>query len=263
MRANLTLTESAGPSIHAVQGGITFFQSDNNSMIDSRITNNSIGICLNESSGNLFYHNSFIDIDEPVISNFESPASPPSGSYSINGWDNGFEGNYWSNYNGTDSYSGPYQNITGSDGIGDTPYVIDANNTDNYPLMGVFSDFNATSQYQVQTISNSTISDFQFNDTAITFNAAGENGTTAFCRICIPTALINGTFTVSVNGTEIPYTLLPESNSTNSYMYFTYHYSTEQIIITPEFALFLILPLFLIATLLTAMIYKKRPTRTT
>ncbi len=93
VRANLTLTESAGPSIHAIQGGITLFQSDNNSVIDSRITNNSIGVCLHESSGNLFYHNSFVRIDEPVISNFQSPASPPSGSCSINGWDNGFEGN--------------------------------------------------------------------------------------------------------------------------------------------------------------------------
>jgi hypothetical protein len=34
-----------------------------------------------------------------------------------------------------DSYSGPYQNQTGSDGIGDTPHVIDGNNKDNYPLV--------------------------------------------------------------------------------------------------------------------------------
>jgi PKD repeat protein len=32
-------------------------------------------------------------------------------------------------------FSGPYQNETGSDGIGDTPYVIDENNLDRYPLM--------------------------------------------------------------------------------------------------------------------------------
>jgi hypothetical protein len=52
-------------------------------------------------------------------------------------WDDGYPsgGNYWSDYNGTDSYKGPYQNETGSDGIGDTAYVIDANNLDNYPLM--------------------------------------------------------------------------------------------------------------------------------
>lgn len=41
-------------------------------------------------------------------------------------WDDGKQGNYWSNYNGTD---------TNGDGIGDTPYVIDEMNIDRYPLM--------------------------------------------------------------------------------------------------------------------------------
>ena len=41
-------------------------------------------------------------------------------------WDNGREGNFWSDYNGTD---------TNGDGIGDTPYVIDVLNQDRYPLM--------------------------------------------------------------------------------------------------------------------------------
>jgi nitrous oxidase accessory protein NosD len=44
----------------------------------------------------------------------------------VNFWDNGEEGNYWEDYNGTDA---------NNDGIGDTPYVIDDNNVDNYPLM--------------------------------------------------------------------------------------------------------------------------------
>lgn len=41
-------------------------------------------------------------------------------------WDNGEEGNYWDNYNGTDA---------DGDGIGDTPYVIDVLNKDRYPLV--------------------------------------------------------------------------------------------------------------------------------
>jgi hypothetical protein len=32
-------------------------------------------------------------------------------------------------------YHGPYQNITGSDEIGDTAYTIDIDNQDRYPLM--------------------------------------------------------------------------------------------------------------------------------
>jgi peptide/nickel transport system substrate-binding protein len=52
-------------------------------------------------------------------------------------WDAGYPicGNYWIDYNGTDLYSGVYQNETGSDGIGDTDYIINAENVDNYPLM--------------------------------------------------------------------------------------------------------------------------------
>jgi len=44
----------------------------------------------------------------------------------IHTWDNGKEGNYWSDYNGTDG---------NHDGIGDTPYVVDVLNQDRYPLM--------------------------------------------------------------------------------------------------------------------------------
>ena len=52
-------------------------------------------------------------------------------------WDDGYPsgGNYWSDYIGVDTKRGPNQDMLGSDGIGDTPYVIDASNRDNYPLM--------------------------------------------------------------------------------------------------------------------------------
>jgi len=227
----------------------------NNTILENTINNNHYGVFVEWNSGNdnLFYHNNFVSNSVQDLST--------GGSLSI--WDNGYPsgGNYWSDYNGTDLFSGTYQNVSGSDGIGDEAYSINA--YDRYPLMAPFSDFNATPEYNVQTVCNSTISDFQFNGTTISFNASGENGTTGFCRICFPTALINGTFTVFVNGTEVPYTLLPESTSTNSYLYFTYHHSTQEVIITPEFPSFLILSLFLIATLLTAMLYKKRPSRTT
>jgi parallel beta-helix repeat protein len=55
----------------------------------------------------------------------------------VNTWNNGYPsgGNYWSNYVGVDNYRGAAQNKIGHDGIGDTPYVIDAQNKDNYPLM--------------------------------------------------------------------------------------------------------------------------------
>jgi len=52
-------------------------------------------------------------------------------------WDDGYPsgGNYWSHLNATDLYSGPGQNQTSPDGIADSPYIIDVNNTDSYPLV--------------------------------------------------------------------------------------------------------------------------------
>jgi hypothetical protein len=52
---------------------------------------------------------------------------------SSNAWDNGYRsgGNYWSDYR--TRYPKATENR--SSGIWETPYVIDANNTDNYPLV--------------------------------------------------------------------------------------------------------------------------------
>jgi hypothetical protein len=142
-------------------------------------------------------------------------------------WDIGFPsgGNFWSDYNGSDS---------SHDGIGDSNYTIDASNVDRYPLMGTFNSFSVSSEQSVETICNSTISGFTFNGTAISFNVSGDPGTTGFCRICIPTALMNESYKVFVNGTEVAYTLLPFSNSTHTYLYFSYSHSTQQVTVIPE-----------------------------
>jgi hypothetical protein len=52
-------------------------------------------------------------------------------SNAFNNWDNGTTGNYWSDYQSR------YPNATeiDSSGIGNTPYAIDPNNIDNYPLL--------------------------------------------------------------------------------------------------------------------------------
>jgi len=58
-----------------------------------------------------------------------------------NSWDHGYPdgGNYWSDYRGVDVFSGPSQHVTGSDGIGDTPYFKvpypPSQFQDRYPLM--------------------------------------------------------------------------------------------------------------------------------
>ena len=72
------------------------------------------GWCRN----NNIYHNNFI---ENVIQ--------ASAENSDNQWDDGAEGNYWSDYTGLD---------VDGDGIGDSPYIIGPNVVDQFPLMAPF-----------------------------------------------------------------------------------------------------------------------------
>jgi parallel beta-helix repeat protein len=105
--------------------GISLYKASNNNLSDNTITNNLYGIRLYSSHYNRIFHNNLTENAEQV--------SLINSNQNV--WDNGYPsgGNYWSDYNGIDFYSGPYQNVTGSDGIGDTPYIIDANNLDHYP----------------------------------------------------------------------------------------------------------------------------------
>lgn len=106
--------------------GIALSLSTNCSIHENNITNNRWGIYFYCSSNNNIYHNNFIGNTEQVHS-----------INSTNTWDDGYPsgGNYWSDYAGVDVKSGPNQDLSGSDGIGDTPYVIDASHQDRYPLM--------------------------------------------------------------------------------------------------------------------------------
>jgi parallel beta-helix repeat protein len=255
--------------------GIYLGSSSNNSVSANNVTaNRQYGIWLDSSSNNnTIYHNNFIGNSVQASVSLTSVG---------NVWNNGYPsgGNYWSDYNGTDLYSGPYQNVTGSDGIGDTPYVIDANNTDSYPLMGVYYEFFpaffSNSTVSVVVISNSTVSDltytiwlsspydgFQPGQPQIGFLSSGQNGNTSFCRIMIPRAIFSNSssYTVYVDSQPVNATELRVSNSTYVYLYFTYTQPTQQIIVTiPEFSS-LILPLLMLATLLAIAINKKRHNR--
>jgi len=107
--------------------GIYLYSSFGNSVSRNNLTANNLNIGIGSSSSNMICHNNLVDNGQQV--------SIEAGS--VNAWDNGYpySGSYWSDYNGTDLFRGPYQNETGGDGIGDTHYIIDSNNTDNYPLM--------------------------------------------------------------------------------------------------------------------------------
>ncbi|MCW4052564.1 MAG: right-handed parallel beta-helix repeat-containing protein, partial [Candidatus Bathyarchaeota archaeon] len=241
-------TISANNVANNSEEGIGLYRSSStNTVARNTIVNNSYGLWLYNSYNNLIYNNNFIG---------NMPQVYPSLYNNL--WDAGYPsgGNYWSpQYHGTDIYSGLYQNESGCDGIGDTPYSLD-----NYPLMGMFHDFDIASEHQVQTICNSTISGFKFNGTAISFNVTGENSTTGFCRVCIPTALLEDTYRVFVNDIEIlpspeP---LPFSNITHNHLYFSYNHSTQEVIVIPEFRSQMILPIFMIGALLAAITYRRK-----
>jgi parallel beta-helix repeat protein len=125
--------------------GLYLSSCSNNSIAGNNITaNNGYGIYLYASSDNTIYHNNFLSNTRQAYS-----------QGSTNVWDDGYPsgGNYWSDYNGTDVFRGSYQNQTGSDGIGDTPYPIDANNQDHYPLMNSWTaPAHAPSGFQIEPI---------------------------------------------------------------------------------------------------------------
>jgi parallel beta-helix repeat protein len=122
--------------------GIYFYASSGNQIAGNNITGNGYAIFISgatftfymatghtPSSGNVFLSNNFADNNQTVYdvadaSNFQWQIEKPS--VSLNVWDNGTMGNYWSDYNGTD---------TNGNGIGDTPYNVYSKNNDNYPLM--------------------------------------------------------------------------------------------------------------------------------
>ena len=112
--------------------GIYLWYSSNNIITYCDITDNAdYGVYIYYSSSypsnyNIFHHNNFVDNGQ--------------NAYDIhtNYWDDDYPsgGNYWSDYTGGDLYSGENQDQEGSDGIGDTPYIISGNgNQDRYPLM--------------------------------------------------------------------------------------------------------------------------------
>jgi len=218
--------------------------------------NNEYGIWL-EARDNMFYHNNFVNNAYSVYIDPGLKGRIPPDAL-VNTWDNGVEGNYWSDYTGHDS---------DNNGIGDSAYYnIGWANQDNRPLMGMFSSFNTSLTKNVNVVSNSTIEDFEYFEPSRTIKMhvsnMTSNQTSGFCRVTIPHTLMNVTnIEVIIDNGTTPllyhnYTLY--DNGTHRWIYFVYEHSTLEIVIIPEFPSFIILPLFMIATLLAVIVYRKK-----
>jgi len=113
-----------------------YFASSNNTISTNNISGSKWGIYFTPHfaapNGNKFYHNNFVDNEDTI-----GGSSP----YNVQFWDDGYPsgGNYWSDY----TAEHPNSAEVGTSGIGNTPYIIDENNTDNYPLLAPFNISNA------------------------------------------------------------------------------------------------------------------------
>lgn len=201
------------------------YLSDYNGIFENGIGGNGqVGIYIDSSLGNVLYHNNFVN-------NTSQAQVASSGNSPINSWDNGAEGNYWSNYSGADA---------NRDGIGDTTYVIDANNTDNFPLMGMFSSFSGIQGYPVNVISNSAITGFNYSSSTrkISFSVQGAPSTVGFSELMIPHVLMdvkrievlidNGSSPVLYSNLDL------HDNTTHRWIYFSYQHSTHTVTIQED-----------------------------
>ncbi len=250
--------------------GIYVDYSDFNNVLENTIRDNDYqGIYVSDSENNTIYRNTIANHEYAIelyginnrfyLNNFVNNSQQIDCYDMVNFWDNGLEGNYWSDYDSADS---------DHDGIGDIEYEIDSNNIDHCPLMGMFRSFNTSVGEYVNVVSNSTIEDFQYfqDNSTIKMYASNvtSNQTCGFCRVTIPHVLMNVTnIEVIIDNGTTPllyhnYTL--HDNGTHGWVYFAYTHSKREIDIIPEFSSFIVLPLFKMATLVAVMVYKRKHT---
>ena len=108
--------------------GVHLKESFDSIVSESIISDNVRGIVLEDSANIKLYHNELKGNTEQSRDN----------NGNENSWDNGYPsgGNHWSDYAGIDNCSGTNQSVCPDpDGVGDTPYRIDDDSWDRYPLM--------------------------------------------------------------------------------------------------------------------------------
>jgi len=189
----------------------------NNLFYENTIANNSVlGVWIaSATSPNTLYRNNFLNNADQADS-FDASTR----------WDNGAEGNYWSDYVG--------QDLNG-DGIGDTntPHL----SIDKYPLMEPWrlTRVYQVGAYRVTVKSNATIASFNFNQAQrlISFNATGPSGKRFFSNVTVPKALLNAVapqiWLVTLNGTDVTAESTITANASFTSFYFERGFSTYNV----------------------------------
>jgi len=166
----------------------------NNTIYENDITSNFESFFLNSNDNKLYHNNN--------INNTQSGYD-----YGSNIWDNGYPsgGNYWDDYTGNDNFNGPNQDIPGSDGIGDSPYLIpNGDSQDNYPLITPYgpphADFNYTKNGKT-VIFNASLS-YDYNGEITSYEWDFGDGYTGTGMIISHTYTNYGTYTVTLEVTD-------------------------------------------------------------
>ena len=188
-------------------GGIFLTTANSNLLTENCLLNNiqryDIALMIETSSNNRIYHNNFINNSYDVFC-----------TNSKNTFDDGYPsgGNYWSDYVSLDLFSGPYQNESGSDGIVDQPYVIDANNRDQYPLMASWTPIPPAAITAVVEIEPDPLNLISKSEWITCYIGLPEDYDSS--DINITTVTLNGTFpadsTVKFNRTAVSKLILSE-----------------------------------------------------
>jgi len=105
--------------------GVYLADSAENKILENNIANSERGVYTEYCGTNIIHHNNFVNNTKQWWDAGFTPWPIPL-PISISVWDDGKEGNYWNDYNGTDA---------NGDGIGDEPNILGTNNTDRYPLL--------------------------------------------------------------------------------------------------------------------------------
>jgi parallel beta-helix repeat protein len=204
------------------QEGISASDSNNNIFEGNTLSKNGYGIAFTHSSGNILFRNNYI---------YNNVSAVPDSS---NVWDNGAEGNYWSNYLGQDG---------NGDGIGDTPHPIHPTYegiNDSRPLVQPWSLSRTfpvgtwdSTDYFITIAANATVASFNYNQTLgqISFNLTSPQGSHSFCNATIPKPVLDGNpWTVFMGAVNVTSTISISANASHTLLHFSYVQQSTQMV---------------------------------